>query len=140
MAYGGGSASALAVPEGICCLRSQPPNWWRGGHPFAWAIRSAWHGMRPINRPGFNMSKLGVHLMDLQDEEVEQCEPDLDGGIEARGALMTAVDTPDQRFGQSTIGMASADTAGGWHNWVMKQERKTPDYTTCWKSMPLVHA
>ena len=90
-------------------------------------VQEAVHGMRAIYRPDFNMSKAGVHLLDLQDGSVEQCELDLDDGIEDRRGLMLAVDALNQRFGWGTVGMASAGTAGGRRNGVMKQERKTPD-------------
>jgi DNA polymerase V len=103
-------------------------------------VQAAVQGMRAIYQPGFNMAKAGVHLLDLQHRSIEQCELDLDEGVVGRGELMLAVDTLNQRFGRGTVAMASAGTAGAQRSWVMKQERKTPDYTTCWKSMPLATA
>ncbi|MCZ2498124.1 DUF4113 domain-containing protein [Xylophilus sp. Kf1] len=103
-------------------------------------VQAAVRGMRSIYRPGLQMAKAGVHLLDLQDGSVEQCELELDDGVHDRSSLMAAVDVLNDRFGRGTVAMASAGTAGVRRNWVMRQERKTPDYTTCWHSMPLVFA
>lgn len=103
-------------------------------------VQAAVCGMQAIYRPGFLMAKAGVHLLDLQDGAVEQGELALDEGVGDRGSLMLALDQVNGRYGRGTVAMASAGLAGARRNWVMKQERKTPDYTTCWKSMPLVMA
>ncbi|QHJ01759.1 DUF4113 domain-containing protein (plasmid) [Xylophilus rhododendri] len=103
-------------------------------------VQAAVRGMQAIYRPGFHMAKAGVHLLDLQDGSVEQGELALDDGVEDRGSLMQALDQLNQRYGRGTVAMASAGVEGARRNWVMKQERRTPDYTTCWKSMPLVMA
>ncbi|WPB58660.1 Y-family DNA polymerase [Xylophilus sp. GOD-11R] len=103
-------------------------------------VQAAVRGMEAIYRPGYNMSKAGVHLLDLQDGTVEQGELELDDGVEDRGGLMKAVDVLNQRYGRGTVAMASAGLDGSRRRWVMKAERRTPDYTTCWDSMPLVIA
>lgn len=73
----------------------------------------------------------------LQDGLVEQGELDLDDGMNYRSGLMTAIDQLKLRYGQGTVAMASAGTAGARRSWTMSQDRKAPDNTTCWKSMPL---
>lgn len=103
-------------------------------------VQAAVAGMRVIYRPGYNFAKAGVHLLDLQADTVEQGELDLDGGVEDRGELMKALDGLNRRYGRGTVAMASAGTAGRHRQWVMRQERKTPDYTTSWADMPLVMA
>lgn len=92
--------------------------------------------MRAIFRPGFQMAKAGVHLLELQDASLEQAELALDDGVQDRGQLMHALDDLNQWYGSGTVAMASAGVAGARRNWVMKQERKTLDYKSCWKSMP----
>jgi DNA polymerase V len=36
--------------------------------------------------------------------------------------------------------LASAGLAGDNRAWAMKQERRTPGYTTCWADMPVARA
>lgn len=103
-------------------------------------VQAAVRGLRTIYRPGFNIAKAEVHLLDLQDGSVEQRELDLDGGIDDRGTLMKAMDELNDRYGRGTVALASAGTGGTRRAWVTKAERKTPNYTTSWDEMPLVHA
>jgi DNA polymerase V len=99
-------------------------------------VSTAVRGMHAIYRPGYNFAKAGVHLMDLQDGSVEQGELDLDDGVQDRGELMKTLDALNQRYGRGTVAMASAGTAGEHRQWTMRQERKTPNYTTSWADMP----
>ncbi len=97
-------------------------------------------GMRAIFRPGYNFAKAGVMLLDLADASIEQHELDLDEPPEDRASLMLAMDTLNRRFGRGTIFAGSAGTGGQRRRWVMKQELKTPNYTTDWNELPLVRA
>ena len=97
-------------------------------------------GMRAIFRPGYNFAKAGVMLLDLADAGIEQHELDLDAPPEDRASLMLAMDTLNRRFGRGTIFAGSAGTGGQRRRWVMKQELKTPNYTTDWNELPLVRA
>jgi DNA polymerase V len=65
----------------------------------------------------------------LQDDH----EPD-------RGSLMSAMDAINQRYGRGTMKMACAGLAGDRRLWSMKQERRTPGYTTCVADMPVARA
>jgi len=56
------------------------------------------------------------------------------------GRLMTTLDGLNMRYGRGTVLMASAGLAGDKRAWSMKQERRTPGYTTCWADMPVVRA
>jgi len=53
---------------------------------------------------------------------------------------MTAIDGLNQRYGRGTLKMASAGLAGDRRVWSMKQERRTPGYTTCVADMPMARA
>ena len=53
---------------------------------------------------------------------------------------MQALDDINLRYGRSTVQLASAVLEGQNRVWSMRQERKTPDYTTSWKDMPMVLA
>jgi DNA polymerase V len=80
-------------------------------------------------------------LLDLQSDTVDQWELDLqDEDAPDRGKLMTTLDGLNQRYGRGTVLMASAGLAGDKRAWAMKQERRTPGYTTCWADMPVARA
>ncbi len=104
-------------------------------------VTAALDGLRTIYHPGFNLAKAGVMLMDLQPDTLQQGELDLqDDGVPDRGQLMTAMDDLNLRYGRGTVLMASARLAGERRAWAMKQERRTPGYTTCWADMPVARA
>jgi Domain of unknown function (DUF4113) len=44
------------------------------------------------------------------------------------------------RYGRGSIQLASAGAGGSDRAWTMKQEVKTPNYTTCWKDLPRARA
>ena len=92
-------------------------------------------------------------LMDLSSAHQVQAELCFDGGpgIEpAPGAgqtahrdpqrLMAALDAVNQRWGKHTMKLGSNRLTQAPRGWVMKQERRTPRYTTQWEEMPLVRA
>ena len=54
--------------------------------------------------------------------------------------LMSALDTINQRYGKGTMKIASAGLAGSRRVWSMKQERRTPGYTTCVDDIPVARA
>jgi DNA polymerase V len=53
---------------------------------------------------------------------------------------MMTIDDLNERYGRGTLLMASAGLAGNRRVWSMKQERRTPGYTTCWTDIPVVRA
>ena len=104
-------------------------------------VSAAVAGMTAIFRPGFNYAKAGVMLMDLQADSVCQGELALENDEQPdRIKLMTTLDGLNRRFGEGTALMASAGLAGERRAWVMKQERRTPAYTTCWEDLTVVQA
>jgi DNA polymerase V len=104
-------------------------------------VGAALAGLRSIYRPGFKMAKAGVMLMQLQPDSVQQQELALeDGDVVDRSRLMTILDNLNQRFGRGTVLMASAGLAGNQRTWSMKQERRTPGYTTSWDDIAVARA
>jgi DNA polymerase V len=108
-------------------------------------VQAAVMGLQAIYRPGYKYAKAGVMLLDLQPDSVVQAELDLgDGGtleeLNEKTRLMTALDTINRRFGKGTMKMASAGLAGDRRVWSMKQERRTPAYTTKWADIPVAKA
>jgi DNA polymerase V len=104
-------------------------------------VGAALAGLRAIYQPGFQLAKAGVMLLDLQSDAVMQGELALeDDDVETRTGLMTALDDLNLRYGRGTVLMASAGLAGPQRLWSMKQERRTPGYTTCWDDMAVARA
>ncbi len=51
---------------------------------------------------------------------------------------MAALDSINGKWGRGTLYLASAGAAGKLRSWEMKQERKTPQYTTDWADLVVV--
>lgn len=103
-------------------------------------VQAAIAGMRAIYRPGYNFAKAGVVLLDLTAASIEQCELDLDEPPEDRGKLMSALDGINRRYGRGTVYVASEGVRRSKRAWIMKQEWRTPNYTTCLEDIPLARA
>ena len=102
-------------------------------------------GLRAIYCQGFKYAKAGVMLLDLQPDSVIQGELDLgdDGSLEDiadKARLMSALDAINKRYGRGTMKMASAGLDGDRRVWFMRQERRTPAYTTNWADIPIARA
>ncbi|PHM20668.1 MAG: DNA polymerase V subunit UmuC [Curvibacter sp. PD_MW3] len=94
-------------------------------------VEGALTGLRAIYQSGYKFAKAGVMLVDLADAAVEQGELDLEpDGCEDRSRLMSALDELNSRYGRGTVIIGSAGTGEMPRNWAMKQERRTPRYTT----------
>ena len=102
-------------------------------------------GLRAIYCQGFKYAKAGVMLLDLQADSIIQGELDLGGGdslgdIADKARLMSALDAINKRYGRGTMKIASAGLDGDRRVWSMRQERRTPAYTTNWADIPIVRA
>jgi DNA polymerase V len=114
-------------------------------------LATACEAARSMFRPDFNYAKAGVMLMDLQQAAAlgDQGELDLFAGPEPasapepdRPALMQAMDTLNRRFGRGVVRIGSTTTAkandAGSASWSVRQDRRTPRYTTRWDEMPVL--
>lgn len=102
---------------------------------------AALNGLRCIYKPDFLYAKAGVMLMELQPASVHQGELALEEGPEEerdKGRLMGALDGLYRRYGRGTVLLGSSGLEGDRRHWSMKQERRTPQYTTRWEDMPVV--
>lgn len=102
-------------------------------------------GLQAIYCQGFKYAKAGVMLLDLQPDSVVQGELDLaeddsHADIAEKVRLMSALDTINKRYGRGTMRMASAGLDGDRRVWSMRQERRTPAYTTNWVDIPIARA
>jgi DNA polymerase V len=112
-------------------------------------VGAALEGLGKIFRPGFDYAKAGVMLMDISSASQVQAELGFDDPEQTLPStpqrdpqrLMAALDAVNQRWGKHTMKLGSnrlnPQVPRGW---VMKQERRTPRYTTLWEEMPLVRA
>ena len=98
--------------------------------------RWASHLVERMFKPQYSYKKAGVCLSEItpvgrhQHDWIEQ-------GAQPTGtsALMQALDALNQRFGRGTV---KVSTQGAYHEWQMRQERKSPGYTTDWGALPVV--
>jgi DNA polymerase V len=107
--------------------------------------KAATDGMRFMYLAGYQFIKAGVILVDLQSANVHQRELELDDPNDApatrdRTRLMTAMDVINTRFGKGTIHSGGTGKLGVNRVWTMKQERRTPAYTTCLADVPVARA
>lgn len=109
-------------------------------------VQAAHLGLNAVYRAGYKFAKAGVMVLELQPAHILQGELDLEAGdadlqeqVE-KSQLMAALDSINRRFGRGTMKMASAGLAGDKRVWAMKQERRTPGYTTCVADMPIARA
>ena len=102
-------------------------------------------GLRAIYCQGFKYAKAGVMLLDLQPDSIIQGELDLGGddsleNTADKARLMSALDAINKRYGRGTMKIASAGLDGDRRVWSMRQERRTPAYTTNWADIPIARA
>ena len=110
-------------------------------------VNAALSGLDRIYRAGFDYAKAGVMLLDLRPASQGQQELDLDLGDTAvlherrQARLMRALDAVNDRFGRGTLTLGSAGLCQEpGRRWTMRQERRTPRYTTCWDELLTVVA
>jgi len=94
--------------------------------------------LRRIYREGFRYQKVGVMFLELVPENNRQLSFLEPSGEERRKqqALMNVLDNANDRYGRKILTLASSGV--GHKPWHMRQERKSPRYTTCWAELPLV--
>jgi DNA polymerase V len=85
-------------------------------------------------RPGYQYKKAGIMLSEISPVTHRQADL-LEEDVPTSGKLMLALDTLNQRFGRGTV---KVSTQGAYSDWQMRQERKSPDYTTSWDEIPAV--
>jgi DNA polymerase V len=105
-------------------------------------VGAALMGLRAIYKPGYLLAKAGVILLDIQPASREQLELDLGGPFveRDRSRLMKAMDSVNDRWGRGTLKVGSGKVGEAPRDWGMKQDRKSPGYTTSWEEMPTTKA
>ncbi|MDX4957802.1 DUF4113 domain-containing protein [Delftia acidovorans] len=104
-------------------------------------VSAAICGARAIFEPGYDLVKAGVILLDITGPDVVQRELPIDEApCRDQSKLMRAVDAINSRFGKGTVHVASTGQQQPNKSWDMRQERRTPRYTTEISEIPLVRA
>ena len=90
--------------------------------------------MGRLFKPGYEYKKAGITLSEIAP--VWQYQADwLEPAQATDTRLMDALDGLNKRFGRGTV---KVSTQGAYQAWQMKQERKSPNCTTDWDSVPCV--
>ena len=95
-----------------------------------WAIA----GLKQIYRPGYGYKKAGVILSEISSANQSQGDFFANAGTVEDGALMAALDAVNARYGKGTLKLSQD---GSRRSWQMRQEHKSPAYTTNWDELPL---
>ena len=106
-------------------------------------VSAAVAGVRSIFEPGYQLAKAGVMLLDLSAAGIEQHELQFaaPGTSRDQSPLMEVVDRINGRWGKATVHVGSTgDAAAATADWKMRQERRTPRYTTVLAEVPLARA
>ena len=92
--------------------------------------------LKQLYRPNLNYAKAGVMLGDLVPAQGAQTDLFSQKMTTPKASkLMATLDNINQKMGKESIKLASE---GFTRPWKMKQDNKSPNYTTCWQS--LIHA
>ena len=79
--------------------------------------------------------------MDLIGPDVHQDELAFeDPPARDLGLLMSTLDGINARYGKGTVHVASTGHTASSKDWGMRQDRRTPRYTTNWLEIPLARA
>ena len=98
-------------------------------------VKTAVEGIKNIYRKGYKYKKAGIILHELSDEF--STKGLLDYNREISDALMRSMDNINNRYGSSTLQLASE---GIKKNWRLQREKISPCYTTNFKDLMIVRS
>lgn len=100
-------------------------------------VQVALWGLKQIYKPHFKYAKAGIMLSELVPSAGLQTDLFSSVQVSAKSsALMKAMDNINHKMGRETIKLASE---GFSKPWKMKQENKSPGYTTRWEDILVVY-
>jgi DNA polymerase V len=99
-------------------------------------MSAAMTGLKKIFLPGFRYQKCGVMLGDISPTGQQQ--GDLFAAVDdpKRLRLMSLMDSINKAQGSGTLHMANTRLSDAWQ---MRNENKSPYYTTCWDEFPVAY-
>lgn len=99
-------------------------------------VNVALWGLKQIYRSNFKYAKAGVMLSELVPSEGVQTDLFSQAQVSPKSkALMAAMDKINLKMGKEAVKLASE---GFKRPWKMRQENKSPCYTTKWEDIPIV--
>jgi DNA polymerase V len=103
---------------------------------------AALQGLKTIYKPGYDLIKAGVILMDLTSSQIErQAELNFDTvDTDDKDKLMQTIDRLNGRFGRGTVTFGSTGLDHDKRQWSMNQQNRSPGYTTILKEIPIALA
>jgi len=87
-----------------------------------------------LYQPGHAFLKAGVGLVNICDRKHHQFDMLHPGQTERADQLMTVIDRINRAQGKGSVFMASQGTSAPWY---MRQQFRSPEYTTNWKELPI---
>lgn len=94
--------------------------------------RAALAGLRLIFRQSYRYHRAGVILMELGPREIQQADLFAPLPNPRRQRLMSAVDAINQEYGRSTVRLGAEGLS---KRWIMRQDLKSPCWTTRWDQL-----
>ena len=85
-------------------------------------------------KPEYQYKKAGIMLSEISPVTHHQGDL-LEEPLPAQGTLMQTLDALNKRFGRGAV---KVSTQGAYSGWQMRQERRSPNYTTDWTEVPVV--
>jgi DNA polymerase V len=85
-------------------------------------------------KPDYQYKRAGIMLSEISSVTHSQGDL-LETALADNHKLMEALDSLNARYGRGAV---KVSTQGAYSGWQMKQERKSPNYTTSWDDVPLV--
>jgi DNA polymerase V len=98
-------------------------------------IGTAVEAARRIYHPGVEYLKAGVGLVDIEGRHPHQSDLFHPGQSPEQDKVMRMLDTVNQRYGKGTLHTAAE---GIQKRWYMRQQYRSPAYTTRWTDLPSV--
>lgn len=100
-------------------------------------LRHTIAGLKRVYKSGYSYKKAGVTLGGLVEKSSVQKDFFIETEDPQRDQLMTVLDEMNLKMGRGTLKFAAE---GGRAPWQMRQNFKSPCYTTQWKDIPVVYA
>ncbi|PRC93111.1 Y-family DNA polymerase [Solimicrobium silvestre] len=91
-------------------------------------------GLKSIYKTGYHYKKAGVILSEIS--AASHWQGDLFSSTTENSTLMRTLDALNDRYGKGTVKISQD---GSRHSWKMRQESKSPEYTTNWHELPSCH-
>ena len=94
--------------------------------------KAANNALRQIYKPEYHYKKAGIILSGILPNTVRQADLFAPPPNEARESLMKVLDQIHRQYGRGAVKTATELLGQSWH---MRQELRSPRYTTCWEEL-----